>query len=563
MKTLENDTSISAIKEQIAIIAKLIHQARKHVRGSKTADSLKEASDTMKSLLNKLEIDQTLIYNRSTYEARSVCPEQYFGTSYGAPFYYRGFEIKPCNHSTPISELVTIVKLFKFEANDTKKNKYITEINTFLSSVHRLNSNIRVVVAINLSLKDESLAKYPGTTLVHLKHDSDGEIMNDLVREVKTPYVQIARNTEVLTEDIRFERLIREIEQLNVTVVGGAFRNQNGHWKKGCFQAVYRNFTLRYLEGYDESFHECLFCDYIEGPFITSKGYINENQFFKLNESNGLFEEWFLRISLKNHETIVCPDSMFNVKSDNNSNQNWNKFMEKWDLYKCITPLGYTIVKHCFEYNEEFIATKAVPPCNLQYNANAVKILMKMCEIKGIFCELQEGTALGAVKLGKTLPWERDIDLTFLTANYTAILKLKNILRKERFGMSAFDERWCCVDNETAGGRIVMRYFGWYIELYGQHIIDSKILTDNGIKPTKVLLDGQWVNVPRNPGLFVRNRYGREIYKHAEHWIATGERNGWINYKTNGFRKCFNSGDHDCLDRYNADGDLLFTYMLP
>jgi hypothetical protein len=32
---------------------------------------------------------------------------------------------------------------------------------------------------------------------------------------------------------------------------------------------------------------------------------------------------------------------------------------------------------------------------------------------------------LGAVKFNKVLPWERDADITFLTANYTAFKKLK------------------------------------------------------------------------------------------------------------------------------------------
>ncbi|XP_045206601.2 uncharacterized protein LOC123558814 [Mercenaria mercenaria] len=553
--------SISRITDKIVSIAKFIHNAKKHVRGSKTSDFLKEASGSMNDLLKILNIEQGKIYNRSVYEPRSVCSEEFMGTLYGAPFFYKGFETNVCNYSTPIWELVTFVKYFNFQKTDIQKSN--NEIEIFLSSVYKFNVNVHVIVGLNLSITHNFRSKYPTLNLVDSKGKSDGTVLNNLISEVKTPYVLLARNSEFLTQDVRLERLVREIEQLNVTVAGGAFRNADGHWKKGCFQAMYRNFTLKYLEGYDESFHECLFCDYILGPFVTTKHYLKENQFYSLNENEGLFEEWFLRVSQARLESVVCPDSMFHVQLQYESNIKWDKFMRKWNIHKCVPPTGLSMVEKYASYRCEFKASKAIPPGNLQYNANAVKIVMNICEEAGIICELQEGTALGAVKLEKTLPWERDVDLTFLTANYSSIMKLKSTFQKKGFGFTALDERWCCVDNITAGGQFQMRYLGWNIELYGQHKMDTEILIKEGIKPTKVLLDGQWVNVPRNPGLFVRNRYGREMYQHAEHWMETGDSDGWINYKTNVFKQCTKQGDHDCLDRYNADGDLPFIEILP
>lgn len=37
----------------------------------------------------------------------------------------------------------------------------------------------------------------------------------------------------------------------------------------------------------------------------------------------------------------------------------------------------------------------AVPPCDLENLADAIKLIMEECEKAGLFCELQEGTLLG------------------------------------------------------------------------------------------------------------------------------------------------------------------------
>lgn len=550
------------ISEKIKSIARLIHNAKKHVRGSKTSDLLMKASQNMDSLLKIMEIDSSRLYERTTHVSRSVCPEVYMGTAYGAPFFYKGFETETCNKSVHVWKLVTIISYIKDK--DNNRQFYEKNLDKFLLSTYKLNVYFEIMLGLDLSRISFNIkSRYQNLTIIDSKDRPLGNVINDLVNKVNTPYVLIAKNVEFLSSDARLERLVREIEQLHVPVAGGAFRTEDGHWKKGCFQSVFRNFTLRYLEGYDVSLHECIFCDFIQGPFVTTKEYLTKNKFTSLNENEGMFEDWFLRNSQTNKEFIICPDSMFHVHLEDEKEHNWDKFMSEWNIFRSVTPLGYPIVRKCSSFKYDLKPSKVVPLCSLQYVADAIKTIMNLCEKAGIVCELQEGTALGAVKLGKILPWERDADLTFLTANYTAFLKLKKTFKQKYFAFSDFDKRWCCVDNITAGGQFKLRYKGWNIELYGQHEMDSQLLIKNGMKPTQVLLDGQWVNVPRNPGLFVRNRYGREIYQHAEHWMTTGDKSGWINYKTNVFKSCIIRGDHDCLDRYNADGDLSFTVVIP
>lgn len=98
--------------------------------------------------------------------------------------------------------------------------------------------------------------------------------------------------------------------------------------------------------------------------------------------------------------------------------------------------------------------------------------------------------------------------------------------------------------------------------MYEKCTLTSGLLATNGIKPTKVFLDGQLIPVPRNPGNYLRNQYGNELYAHAEHWrvlkIDESEK-----YKSKTFTSCQTIGRHDCLDRYNGDGNIQFTTHLP
>ena len=42
----------------------------------------------------------------------------------------------------------------------------------------------------------------------------------------------------------------------------------------------------------------------------------------------------------------------------------------------------------------------------------------------------------------------------------------------------------------------------------------------------RINLAGHWIPVSYNPGLHARNRYGYNIYKHAQHWLETGKTGG-------------------------------------
>jgi hypothetical protein len=184
---------------------------------------------------------------------------------------------------------------------------------------------------------------------------------------------------------------------------------------------------------------------------------------------------------------------------------------------------------------------------------------------------LNELLNLGAVKFNKVLPWERDADLTFLTANYSAIQKLGKKFQEAGYSFSPHkNSLWCCVDGRQAGGEISMSADGWSVVLYGQHLMESEILATRGEAPTKIDFAGQMVTVVRNPGLFARNRYGTNLYRHQEHWLDRGKQSGWHFYDPGKFEGCPNEQHSGCLSQYSIDGNMQFdknicpcTYQAP
>ncbi|XP_045215787.2 uncharacterized protein LOC123566028 isoform X2 [Mercenaria mercenaria] len=562
-----DDITKKGTGEKITVLAKVIHSAKKHVRGSKTSQYLREAVSIINSILTDIIVDSENVYKRFNKKSSHICSETFKGGNFGFPMYYKGFETDSCDYGVSVSSLVTVIKYIIVKPNDVESKGI--EIDQFLSSLYDTMNNVRTLIAVNAAtFPNEKKTKYPLVKIIQSNDKSEGAALNKLIKEVKTPYVFVARNINFITNDSRLERLVREIESLNVVAAGGSIRDLNGHWKKGCFQSVYRNYTLKYIEGYDESFHECVFCDYIQGPFVTTTSYLKQNVFQEFDESNGLYEDWFLRLFQKGKETVVCPDAMFNVDNRTaQSDSNWTNFAQKWNLFKVKTPKGYTFTRSCEKQETSSRPSQSLSPCALQKMSNGVKTIMRICEETGVICELQEGTSLGAVKFGKVLPWDLDFDIRFLATNCSKCMQLESAFKKTAdLKVDSFSSS-CCNKKLKFGERdnFAIHYQGYGGDFTGHPVMDSDILSKAGLAPTKILFDGQWVNVPRNPGLFMRNRYGKELYQHAEHWRYSGGgvKNHRLNYTTNLFISCKQQSSHDCLDRYNADGDLPFEETPP
>mgnify|MGYP001794792838 CR=1 FL=1 len=65
-----------------------------------------------------------------------------------------------------------------------------------------------------------------------------------------------------------------------------------------------------------------------------------------------------------------------------------------------------------------------------------------------------------------------------------------------------------------------------------------------------------WLSDSHNVFDYYCDRYGKEIYQHANHWRKLGGTSGWNFYTAGQFAECSEPGHHACLDQYIADGNL-------
>ena len=90
---------------------------------------------------------------------------------------------------------------------------------------------------------------------------------------------------------------MKAIEISNADFIGGAVRYLNGKWNQNCYQMVYRNYSIQYFSGYENSENECLSCDMFLGPIF---GKTNKLKNIKFDE--------------KMSDAIVSPDFFLKVK---------------------------------------------------------------------------------------------------------------------------------------------------------------------------------------------------------------------------------------------------------
>lgn len=209
-----------------------------------------------------------------------------------------------------------------------------------------------------------------------------------------------------------------------------------------------------------------------------------------------------------------------------------------------------------------------MPPCCLSEISFALRSIMRICEQNEIGCELSEGTVLGSVKFESLFPWEIDGDIHWRSKdhqklrNATHLFKSNGLTLKEEFTTAAKlqdCQNWTHFEN-CGFFRLFSKNFGQFgYELYGATSLAQDYLNERGInRPTKTLLDGQWVNTIPNPALYSRNLYGDDIFQHSEHWRSQGFSNGWISYSSGSFLKCPRPNFHGCLDQFKPTGNLQF-----
>jgi hypothetical protein len=321
----------------ISDIWRLLKKTQMHIRGDKARKYLSAVMKKVRTILPAHVVNKNI---RRTRNSTNMCPETFYIAPKGDRHGWQ-FRTTNCSYSSPVSDLVSIV------INCVKMTQ--KQVTTLIEGIRGYDRTIHIIAAV-----PETSKHFQNDTFfkefVVAPNTPTGSIWNTLIGHVDTTYVLIGRDLEWFNKDGYLDRLVREIERLDVAVAAGAYRTLNGHWHMGCKQSAYVNYRLVYEEGYFESLHECVFCDYIEGPFLMSTKKIQKMQFSK-ELSQGIFEDFFLRLNNQNLESVVCPDAMFfATKPKLPTTTELLPFLNKWNIYQFSERHSWNHTYPCDKY---------------------------------------------------------------------------------------------------------------------------------------------------------------------------------------------------------------------
>ena len=484
-----------------------------------------------------------------------VCPEEYKGGKFGHPFYTTGWVITNCTNAKPIRSVISV--LVNTVAYPKEDEKHIEKV---LKGITETYPTVQVHLATRSNQVTDAAKRYKNVDVVKVDHAKLGKGWNTLISKVSTPYVLVARDVFHFTWLTQIERQIRVVSRIpNVGVAGGAYRNFSGHWKAGCVQTKLRNYVLEYQEGYYHSRNECMYCDYLQGPFVTKTNLL---KFDERLPNEVIFEDWFLRVVEEGNLIMSCPDAMYftadyyshSKRTDRNV---WTPLAKKWELNRVLLPQG---VRHSFSCKDIGFKCNAqsalLPVCCQEEYADALYFFQKFADMHNVSFELDTGSVLGGVKLNGLLPWDLDGDFIILDSDLEIFGKRETVDYFQEHGFELTEFKL------TDGGYFMINFNQFYIEVWGI----SRMTNTQYLPPelqrhatfTKANIRGNWIDTAFSPGLFSRNRYGREILKHSQSWIKLRLAHSYADYTPGSFTPCKRPNHHACLQNFPGDGDIPF-----
>lgn len=509
----------------------------------------KIVATTNKMAANVMPANDTHIYS---------CPEIYKKSTYGYPYFLKGFIRNNCSRPHFNQSVSLILDIFTFNSKSLK-----SIVNATKRQFHK------VFIITDITFKNNMTKDVLGdASNVQVMYKTEktplGQALNTAVRDIKTPYTLIASNIAKFDNWTDIERLIDVEETTGALFVGSAVKyvDRDGTWDRGCYQTKFNLYTLKYEAGYYESRFSCMYCNHVVSPFLTRTKTLTK-YIFNDRWNHGVYRDLFFRIPEK--QILVCPDVLFYLNTKHETDVQLSAFADEHRITRIVETDGkirWFNRRRGFNGNlnhvcNTFKRSTAVSPDCRHNLLDGINFLLQQCVKHNLSCELQEGTLVGALKFHHILPWERDADITVLSTDFNKLHSLHREFAAKGYGMSIRSPTRCCFEGVTTGGSMAVYANGWLIEVWGQHR-----LTSLKSSRTKMKMGGNWVYTPENPGLYIRNRYGPEIYRHAEHWFSTGTGSGWAKYNAGVFLKCWKAGDHTCLDKFRADGDMHFKEWL-
>ncbi|KAJ7360029.1 hypothetical protein OS493_019119 [Desmophyllum pertusum] len=422
-----NDKADDKTKDVIVKELNKIHLEMQKLLLFKQVPSLKlveRVGELVKRLDNKVQpASETAVGKNSTLD---VCPEEYKGGKFGYPFYEKGWVITNCSNAKPLRSVISV--LINTVSYPKEDKKHIEKV---LKVITETYPTVQVHLATRSNEVMEAAKKYNNIDVVKVDDVKVSKGWNTLMSKASTPYVLIARDVVHFTWLTQVERQIRVVSQTpNVAVAGGAYRNLSGHWKAGCVQTTLNNYVLGYQEGYYQSKNGCMYCNYLQGPFVT------KTNLLKFDESlpnEVVFEDWFIRVVGDGNLIMTCPDAMYfttdytsySKRADKNV---WTPLAKKWELNRVLLPRG---VKHSFSCKDVGFRCNAhselLPVCCQEEYADALTFFQKFTDAHNATFELDTGSTLGGVKFNGLLPWDLDGDFVVLSKDIEIFNKKETI----------------------------------------------------------------------------------------------------------------------------------------
>ena len=491
-----------------------------------------------------------------------VCPEEFKGGTFGYPYFSKGWVLADCTEAKPLSSVISVaINTVTYPQEDEK------HIDNVFKGINDTYPSVHVYVATQSDDIVETAKRFKNIDAVKVNDTKVAKVWNTLKTKASTPYMLIARDVVHFSWLTQVERQIRVISQIpNVKVAGGAYRNISGQWKAGCEQTKLLNYVLEYQEGYYHSQNSCMFCDYLQGPFVT------KTELFQLDESlpnEVVFEDWFLRIGKDGNQAMACPDAMYFTSDHTSLSKNtkkdvWTPLAKKWTLNRILLPQG---VKYSFSCKDIEVTCQAtselLPICCLEEYAKVMALLQKLSNERKILFELDHGSLLGGVKFNGLLPYDIDGDITLVTKQIDIFSKdeIKELFRSNGFSIYGYQSPHLD-KGKLIHGFTYIGFNGFKIEVWGMqnltNFLHAPLELRNLASFTKANLRGNWVNTACSPGLFARNRYGSEILKHSQSWRKQGLKDSWQGYHAGSFKPCRKPKHHSCVENMPADGNIPF-----
>ena len=479
----------------------------------------------------------------------------------------------------------------------------------------RTSSKSKISLLATTILKAKEITRQYSN--IHIHTVRGGENINDhlnrLYRNLPTRFVVMATQTVLINHEFNLERMLHVYERqqnryAKVQIVASSLKNfRTGVWDSGCYRTTLKLYNLVYKAGYSTSVDSCMKCDFAAGAYLMatniSAGFGdngNKQPFpFRSNDDDTVHEDLFLRLTTDINKrcghistrrsyssgVLVCPDSMiysipktvFTKSELQNFSNLWNASFIKWHTKQSFRFEQISPANNRTKLSESIAKCRvglglAVPPFCLSLLYHGIEFVSRLFDKHRIPYMLIEGSALGAVKFEGLLPWEQDSDVAIQSTDFPKleILEPEFVLQNYTLVIDEKATRINSANSTLWGGVAHIRVYHWSLQIFGFHrlkpaVQNSSIDFINPAPPTKIRFENSmnkneyfYARAPENPAKYCRNRYGQEIFKHAEHWMMRRKKSGWEKYNSGHFEKCAVSGHNACLDQFEADGNDEF-----